>query len=340
MLNLMLIYQVIAGLSLLKAAHAVNVPDPIAHFPLNSKYETREINNRQPQGTPVRVSLAPGPNNKTGGSYQFTVGQNNSYIEFPNDGGLNANRSITVLCWVNYAGSGPTNQYIVAYINLAQDKAAFVVFIVNGILVVYMKDRAYEIASIWIDTQPLEPGAWHLIGASYDDDTGIARLYVDDKTVAQKNLTANGGVATTDQLKLYVGGLPKAEPPSANFNGRITNLRIFDVALHLDQINAVQFPVEAPAECSCYNGGSCAPRDDGYMCICPAGYIGEHCEWQKQGCYHEVCGPRKNKAMVNASVNSTVKRTEMMSKLLLRPVWKQPRKNNWRSLVFADATNV
>ncbi|KAJ7387710.1 hypothetical protein OS493_001052 [Desmophyllum pertusum] len=86
-------------------------------------------------------------------------------------------------------------------------------------------------------------------------------------------------------------------PKSFNFNGRITNLWIFDVALHLDQINAMQFLVEAPAdECSCYNGGSCSPRDDGYMCICHAGYIGEYCEWQKQGCYHEVW-PRKSKAM-------------------------------------------
>ncbi|KAJ7373926.1 hypothetical protein OS493_009251 [Desmophyllum pertusum] len=94
-----------------------------------------------------------------------------------------------------------------------------------------MKDRAGCLLFL-ADTQPLEPGAWHLVCASYDDDTGIARCNVDDKNCRAKNLKANAGVATTDQFKLYVGGVP-----------------------------------EAPAECSCYNGGSCAPRDDGYMCI-------------------------------------------------------------------------
>ena len=181
------------------------------------------------------MSLAPGPNNKTGGSYQFT-GQNNSYIEFPNDGGLDANRSITVLFWVNYAGSDTLYQIIVGYINLKRNDIGFIVFLFNGTLQVIMNDRGDKITSSWKDTQPLEPGAWHLVGASYDDDTGIARLYVDGKTVAEKNLKANGGVATTDQFKLYVGGVPEDEN---NFNGRITNLWIFDVALTLDQ-----FPVE------------------------------------------------------------------------------------------------
>ncbi|KAJ7373924.1 hypothetical protein OS493_009249 [Desmophyllum pertusum] len=241
MLSLMLIYQVIAGLSLLKAAHAVNVPDPIAHFPLNSTYETREIDNRQPMGTPVGVSLAPGPNNKTGGSYQFT-GQNNSYIEFPNDGGLDANRSITVLCWVKHAGSGSGLEFVVGYLNTKEEKLGFAMATNDGILLVVMNNRADK-ASFWIDTQPLEPGAWHFVGTSYDDNTGIARLYVDGKTVAQKNLKAKSGVATPDQFKLYVGGYPSHDAPS-NFNGRISNLRIFDVALTLDQINAVQFPVE------------------------------------------------------------------------------------------------
>ena len=78
---------------------AFSVPDPVALYPLNAKYTTQEINNRQPQGTPVGVSLAPGPDGKPGGSYQFT-GNANSYIEFPNNGGLDVKQSITMLCWV------------------------------------------------------------------------------------------------------------------------------------------------------------------------------------------------------------------------------------------------
>ena len=86
-------------LSFLLNVIAVRIPDPIALYPLNSQYKIRELEDRQPRGTPVGVTLAPGPNGKTGGSYQFT-GQAGSYIEFPNNGGLDTERSITVLCWL------------------------------------------------------------------------------------------------------------------------------------------------------------------------------------------------------------------------------------------------
>ena len=63
----------------------VSVPDPVALYPLNSEYQTREANNRQPIGTAGSdVALAPGPEDEPLGSYQFS-GQDDSYIEFPND---------------------------------------------------------------------------------------------------------------------------------------------------------------------------------------------------------------------------------------------------------------
>ena len=90
---------------------AVYVPEPVALYPLNATYTTQEINNRQPQGTSVGVSLAPGPDGKPGGSYQFT-GNADSYIEFPNDGGLDVKHSFTLLCWVYPESSeGPLFHY-------------------------------------------------------------------------------------------------------------------------------------------------------------------------------------------------------------------------------------
>lgn len=90
---------------------AASVPEPVAIYPLNAKYTTREIKNRQPQGKPVGVSLAPGRDGEPGGSYQF-AGTAESYIEFPNNGGLDVKHSITMLCWV-YPESkdGPLFQY-------------------------------------------------------------------------------------------------------------------------------------------------------------------------------------------------------------------------------------
>ncbi|KAJ7386241.1 hypothetical protein OS493_010640 [Desmophyllum pertusum] len=51
---------------------AVSVPDPIAFYPLNSKYEAREINNQQLEGILVGVSLAAGPDGEPSGSYHFS----------------------------------------------------------------------------------------------------------------------------------------------------------------------------------------------------------------------------------------------------------------------------
>jgi len=76
---------------------------------LNSQYGTRELANRQTRGTPGGVTLAAGPNGKTGGSFQFT-GQASSYIEFPNNRGLDTKRSITMLRWLYPQSADVTDQ--------------------------------------------------------------------------------------------------------------------------------------------------------------------------------------------------------------------------------------
>ena len=78
---------------------AADIPEAKAIFPLNSFFETREITDKQPQGIRGDVSSAIGPNGDIGGSYRFS-GHANSYIEFPNDGGLDLKHSITLLCWL------------------------------------------------------------------------------------------------------------------------------------------------------------------------------------------------------------------------------------------------
>lgn len=103
-------YQIHSKFALFYLA-AVSVPDPVAVYPLNSKYQTKEIKNRVPQGVAVGVSLADGPDGKAGGSYSF-AGQAGSYIEFPNNGALDVQSSITMLCWVYPTGNdGPLFNY-------------------------------------------------------------------------------------------------------------------------------------------------------------------------------------------------------------------------------------
>ena len=112
------------------------IPDPIASYPLNNHYKIRELENRQPQGNPVGVTLAAGPNGKAGGSYQFT-GQANSYIEFPNNGGLDTERSITMLCWLYpQSTDGPIfnyKHYVMLAVSLQTDQSSIIKQVVHGV---------------------------------------------------------------------------------------------------------------------------------------------------------------------------------------------------------------
>ncbi|XP_068670501.1 uncharacterized protein [Montipora foliosa] len=66
-----------------KFAYCQQVPDPIAFFPLNDEYGTKEMKNRAPQGNTTGVKLSQGPNGNDAGSlfahftardYSFTTG--------------------------------------------------------------------------------------------------------------------------------------------------------------------------------------------------------------------------------------------------------------------------
>ena len=88
-------------------------PVAVALFPLNATFGTQEINNRTAQGIPNNVHLAPGPNGKANGSYEF-LGTSDSYIEFHNTAGgpLDVRKSITMLCWLHHGGqNGPIFTY-------------------------------------------------------------------------------------------------------------------------------------------------------------------------------------------------------------------------------------
>ncbi|CAH3188395.1 unnamed protein product, partial [Porites evermanni] len=89
------------------------VPEPVALFPLNSTFGTKEIKSRVAAGDASGVTLAPGPDGVPGGSYEFS-GSSNSFIEFSNSEGgpLDVRYSMTMLCWVYYnSKDGPLFNY-------------------------------------------------------------------------------------------------------------------------------------------------------------------------------------------------------------------------------------
>ena len=196
---------------------------------MNRQYGTQELANRQPRGTPVGVTLAPGPNGKAGGSYQFT-GQANSYIEFPNNGGLDTERSITMLCWLypqntdgpifNYKTSGSWGVHM---------------WVVSGKLFARFTKRNYQFTQALTTSQSLALDQWQYVGASYDHNTGVASLWLDGQQVVQTNIGAGMNLGTQDNVKM---GAKVGD--RRYLKGRVAAMQVYDVALTEGQVKAVK----------------------------------------------------------------------------------------------------
>ena len=209
---------------------AVSRPDPKALYPLNKWFETREINSKQPQATPVGVSLAAGPNDDDGGSYQFH-GLVNSYIEFSNNGGLDVQHSITMLCWLYLENTaGPIFHY-----GPSTNWGVHIWIVAPGTLLVHYRHRNYSRTSDLVTSQALALKQWHYVGSSYDNTTGIASIWLNGQRVVQRNIGANMTLATQDDTIMGV----KVDD-SRYLLGRIAAMQVFDAALTANQIDKVK----------------------------------------------------------------------------------------------------
>ena len=209
---------------------AISVPDPKALYPLNKWFATREINDLHPQGTLVGVTLATGPNGNENGSYEFD-GHANSYIDFPNNGGLDVQCSVTVLCWLypEIMGRGSIFSY---GINDQQWRVNFWMSITGRLQAAYADRNYSKIPAIKIDSS-LSSNQWHYIGTSYDHITGIASIWVNGERVVQHSIGAGITLATQDSVRIGVYN-------GRYLTGRITAIQFFDAALTAKQINEVK----------------------------------------------------------------------------------------------------
>ena len=209
---------------------AVSTPVPKALYPLSSLFATREIDDEQPEGTPVGVSQAPGPYGYDGGSYQFD-GHVNSYIEFPNNGGLDVQHSITMLCWLYPENTdGPIFQY-----RPSTNWGVHLWIEAPGTLYAKYTHRDYSETSPLITSESLSLNQWHYVGTSYDHTTGIASIWLNGERVLQQNIGAGMTLATQDDVRMGA----KADD-NRHLKGRIAAMQVLDAALTANQINEVK----------------------------------------------------------------------------------------------------
>ena len=205
-----------------------SVPQPVVLFPLNAKYQTRDIKNRTAPGIPSGVSLAPGPNGEEDGSYEF-FGNANSFIEFPNSpgGALDVRYSMTILCWVYYDENGGPDGPIFNYNTGGRYGVHF--WVLNKLFYARFNDRAFLSLPFLHHTSLA--GGWKFVGASYDNETGEIKLWADGAFKQTNNMKAGVDLGTQGSVRMGVRKNGKRY-----FKGKISQLQIYNEALSQQQI--------------------------------------------------------------------------------------------------------
>ena len=203
----------------------------MAYFPLNISYYTNETNNRVSHGLHGDVSFAEGPNGEAYGSYEFK-GSRNSSIEFPNSpgGALDVRHSMTVLCWLYYDGKdGPIFNYKTTV------RWGVVVRVKGSKFFVRFRKRDYSTTAQLESPTPFVPRAWTFVGATYNNTSGEAKLWIDGDVVHELNIGSNLQLGTQDNVMMGVrSGDPKF------FKGRIAEMQVYNVPLTQDQIQRIK----------------------------------------------------------------------------------------------------
>lgn len=210
----------------------MDVPGPIAFYPLNGEYKTKEMNNHQPEGHPFNVHLASGPDGTPNGSYHF-MGMNNSYIEFPNNGSLDTKVSITILLWLYPENkNGP----LFDYYNATMHPFTVHFWLRYGYLIARFASLGADSNSTPVaSSKAVKPEKWQLVGVTYNQKTGTILFWMDgvpDKSyhIGRIDRLASVGNARVGvrpgDFKLY-------------FKGRIAQIRIFDVPLTAEQVKSI-----------------------------------------------------------------------------------------------------
>ena len=170
-----------------------------------------------------------------GGSIHLR-GTANSFIEIPNQAGsdLDTRTSITLLMHVFPVGN----------------RGPILSFHEDGIGVQIWQEGLEDGKGIltarfvWRDfSQPpaltkavLTMNAWNFIGASYDNDSGIARLWHNGNAVDAKFIGSKMELAT--QFSIRIGAIASAGPGHC-FQGRVSDLHIFCESVGKEMVRSV-----------------------------------------------------------------------------------------------------
>ena len=197
----------------------------VAIFPLNGGTKGKDISTRNnARGMLGYVRPARGPDGTRDGSYQF-YGRSNSYILFPNRGGLDTQGSITLLAWIFHQGrAGPIFNYMPngwgVHFWMISPRTLFVRF-------TRRRGRRFTAAVV---SRSVTPRQWQFVGATYNGRTGQAKLFVNRGFTARKYI---GRIRLATNYPVRMG---TRIGDGRYFRGRISCMQVYNGALSRQQI--------------------------------------------------------------------------------------------------------
>jgi len=108
-------------------------------------------------------------------------------------------------------------------------------WVVSGQLFVRFTKRDYSSTQALHHTHLKPEDGWKFVGASYDQASGHAKLWVDGKVVQTLNIGANLQLGTQDSVRMGV-----RIGDRRYFKGRIAQMQVYNVALTQKQIQAIK----------------------------------------------------------------------------------------------------
>ena len=201
----------------------------MAVYPFDNETLANDVSPNKGIGRVEGTRFSPGIYGEPGGSIEVQ-GRADSYIELHKNGNLDTRKSITILLFVYPLGSeGPI-------VNYKRDGHGVQLYQTNRLRAntlaarINRRDQNYkpEIRKVGI----LRPNEWHFIGLSYNQSSGLVKLWHEGEQVASRHI---GRIEIATQFHVRVGA--RLIKNDFYFSGRVACLQFYSTALTQRQID-------------------------------------------------------------------------------------------------------